>query len=59
MTKTNRIQVLVSASIGNLLVHHSVVSAGWELTINAFPPGQVKKVHPCTGTEALYRPYGP
>jgi hypothetical protein len=20
---------------------------------------EVKKVHPCTGTEALYRPYGP
>jgi len=21
--------------------------------------GKVGKVHPCTGTEALYRPYGP
>ena len=50
MTETNRIQVLVSASIGNLLVHHSVISAGWELTINAFPPGQVKK---CTLVQAL------
>jgi len=25
-----------------------------------FPHGKGKgKVHPCTGTEALYRPYGP
>jgi len=30
---------------------------------DAAPVGKVKKekskVHPCTGTEALYRPYGP
>jgi len=50
MTATNGIQVLVSVSIDNLLVHHSVVSAGWELTVTAFPPGQVKK---CTFVQAL------
>jgi hypothetical protein len=25
------------------LLEHTVVSAGWELTINVFPPGQVLK----------------
>ena len=42
MTTTNGIQMLVSVSIGSLLVHNIVASAGWELTINAFPPGQVR-----------------
>jgi hypothetical protein len=50
MKATSGIKVLVSVSIDNLLVTHTVVSAGWEMTVNAFPPGPVKKVHPCTGT---------
>jgi hypothetical protein len=35
---------------------HSIVIHQLELTVTAVGKG---KVHPCTGTEALYRPYGP
>ena len=28
-------------------------------TISSFTTGYKGKVHPCTGTEALYMPYGP
>jgi len=39
----------------NQTVHHST-------HVHPFIPGKVKKKgkgHPCTGTEVLYRPYGP
>ena len=30
-----------------------------ERVASYFTTGKKAKVHPCTGTEALYRPYGP
>jgi len=33
---------------------------GFRFTLARYTPYKSKgKVHPCTGTEALYRPYGP
>jgi len=33
------------------------LTMGW--TVRILNPGIKGKVHPCTGTETLYRPYGP
>ena len=35
------------------------IQQSWACSLEAVGRKEVIKVHPCTGTEALYRPYGP
>ena len=54
--------VQTSSEIPEGLMNNSVecsVSSDVKLYGNRIVGKKVSKCHPCTGTEALYRPYGP
>ena len=41
------------------MITHGINIAIKNLDLHSKETGKKGKVHPCTGTEALYRPYGP